>query len=176
MKSETDRNHFAVISYIPALHRGYIDFFKKYSGGALYILSADFVRETPRMDRDIRALAPEEARAAIAALGIFASVEVLDEDKLEKLLAGGPLVIVMPDDEVNRQFAEAHLMPHLPKKTAPKIEFVPAFLRWDRKISTAEFGYLILFSDEVELAQKKGQGLSFVPDVRKSSNKSEAPV
>ncbi|HUY69823.1 MAG TPA: hypothetical protein VMU70_02320, partial [Candidatus Tyrphobacter sp.] len=59
-----------VVSYIPALHRGYIDFFKKHLG-TLYILSQDFVREVPRMDRDIRALTPEEVRDLIAGLRIF---------------------------------------------------------------------------------------------------------
>ena len=49
----------AIISYIPALHRGYLDFFKKHQGVVLYILSEKFVLEAPLMDRDIRALAPE---------------------------------------------------------------------------------------------------------------------
>ena len=44
----------AVISYIPAIHKGYVDFFRKYSGGTLYILDEELVREVPRMERDIR--------------------------------------------------------------------------------------------------------------------------
>jgi len=38
---------------------------------------------------------------------------------------------------VNRQFAEAHLASL--KENPDKITFIPAFLRWDRKISTTEF-------------------------------------
>jgi dCMP deaminase len=123
----------AVVSYVPALHRGYIDFFKKYSGDDLYVLGTELVRETPRMDRDIRALAPEEVKALIAGLNIFANVAVLDKKNIGAVLTSAAL-IVMPDDEVNRQFAETYL-----KAIDKRIAFVPAFLRWDRKISTTEF-------------------------------------
>ena len=123
----------ALVSYIPALHRGYIDFFKKYPGATLYILGTDFVRETPRMDRDIRALTPDEVKTLVAGLGIFASVIVLDEKNIKDLLTSGT-EIIMPDDEVNHNFAEAHLATF-----TGKISFIPAFLRWDRKISTTEF-------------------------------------
>ena len=52
----------SLIAYIPALHKGYVDFFKKYRGSTLYILSKELIREVPRMDRDIRALEPEEVK------------------------------------------------------------------------------------------------------------------
>ena len=126
----------SIISYIPALHRGYLDFFKKYPGGVLYILGTDFVRETPRMDRDIRALTPEEIKTLVTGLGIFSDIIVLDEKNIKELLTSGA-PIIMPDDEVNRQFAEAHLAQL--KEIPGKITFVPTFLRWDRKISTTEF-------------------------------------
>jgi len=121
---------YAVVSYIPAIHKGYIDFFKKYPG-ALYILGTDFIKKAPRLDRDIRALAPEEIKTLLAGAGLFSNIVVLNEKNVKELLTGArPLV--MPDDEVNRQFAEENLK-------GKKITFVPAFLRWDRKISTAEF-------------------------------------
>jgi dCMP deaminase len=126
----------SIISYIPALHRGYLDFFKKYPGGILYVLSTDFVRETPRMDRDIRALTPEEVKTLATALGIFSDVIVLDEKNIKELLTS-TAPIIMPDDEVNHQFADAHLAQI--KDIPGKITFIPAFLRWDRKISTTEF-------------------------------------
>ncbi len=121
---------YSVISYIPALHKGYIDFFKKYPG-KLYVLGTDFVRETPRMDRDIRALAPEDVKTAVDALGLFQKTLVLDEKNIDQLLADfAP--IVMPDEDVSHQFAEAHLKDK-------KVEFVNTFLRWDKQISTKEF-------------------------------------
>jgi dCMP deaminase len=122
--------NYAVVSYIPALHRGYIDFFKKYPG-TLYVLGSNFIREAPRLDRDIRALAPEEIKTLLEGAKLFSKIAVLDQEALSELLAQ-TAPIVMPDDEVNHSFAEKYL-------TGEKIEFVPTFLRWDRKISTTEF-------------------------------------
>ncbi len=121
---------YAVIAYIPALHRGYINFFKTYPG-ALYVLGEGFVREVPRMERDIRALASQEVRALLEGLKIFERITVLDKNTLQEI-RDGSTPIVMPDEDVSRQFAETHL----PGK---KVEFVSVFLRWDKQISTKEF-------------------------------------
>jgi dCMP deaminase len=120
----------AIVSYVPALHRGYLDFFKKYPG-VLYILGNDFVKETPRMERDIRALAPEEVKKLIDGLDLFSETTVLDKKNLQKFLDDDFLVI-MPDEDVNRQFAAAYLKDK-------KVSFIPTFLRWDKQISTKEF-------------------------------------
>lgn len=121
---------YAVISYIPALHKGYLDFFKKYPGN-LYILSADFVLKFPRMERDIRALSAEEIKILLGGLKIFSKIIVLKNDNIQELLKE-TLPLLMPEDEVNKSFAESYLR-------GKNIEFVPAFLRWDRQISTTEF-------------------------------------
>ena len=121
---------YAVVSYVPALHRGYVDFFKKYPG-KLYLLGPDFVQKAPRMDRDIRALAPEEMRALLEGLHIFSAITVLTAKNLPEL-QNNPDDVVLPEDELCRQFVAENL----PKK---KVTFVQVFLRWDRKISTTEF-------------------------------------
>lgn len=120
---------YAVISYIPALHKGYLDFFKKYPG-ELYILDKKFVLETPRLDRDIRALDPQEVKKAVESLGLFSKVSVLDESNLEILKKIGA-EIILPDEDVNRVFAQKYL-------ADAKTNLVSAFLRWDKQISTAE--------------------------------------
>ena len=121
----------AVIAYIPALHRGYIDFFEKYSGGTLYILDQELVREVPRMERDIRALKPTEVKMLLEGLHLFGSIMMLTKDTLREV-QNNTGSIVMPDEDVSRYFAEAHL----PDK---KVEFVSVFLRWDKQVSTREF-------------------------------------
>jgi dCMP deaminase len=121
---------YATVSYIPALHKGYIDFFKKYPG-TLYILGPDFVLAAPRMDRDIRALAPEEIKSLVEGLHLFSKIVVLDKKNLAELL-NDPAPIVTPDEEVNRLFAAEHL------KDKP-VQYISVFLRWDRQISTTEF-------------------------------------
>jgi dCMP deaminase len=121
---------YATVSYIPALHKGYLDFFKKYPG-TLYILGPDFVLAAPRMDRDIRALAPEEIKSLVEGLKLFSKIVVLDKNNLSELL-DDPAPIVTPDEEVNRLFADEHLKDK-------SVQFVSVFLRWDRQISTTEF-------------------------------------
>ena len=128
--SGSDFMQYATVSYIPALHKGYIDFFKKYPG-TLYILGPDFVLEAPRMDRDIRALAPEEIKSLVGGLGLFSKIVVLTKADLGELLAD-PSPTVTPDEEVNRLFAGQYLKDK-------KVEYVSVFLRWDRQISTTEF-------------------------------------
>ncbi len=120
-----------IIAYIPALHRGYIDFFNKYRGGTLYILDEELVREVPRMERDIRALTPSEVKTLLQGLGIFDSIAVLDR-KIPADLENEVALIVMPDEDVSRAFAAEHLR-------GKNIEFVSVFLRWDKQISTKEF-------------------------------------
>jgi dCMP deaminase len=121
---------YATVSYIPALHKGYIDFFKKYPG-TLYILGPDFVLEAPRMDRDIRALAPEEIKSLVEGLSLFSKIVVLEKDTLQELL-DDPAPIVTPDEEVNRLFVNDHLKDR-------SVQYISVFLRWDRQISTTEF-------------------------------------
>lgn len=121
---------YAVISYIPAIHKGYVDFFNKYSGGTLYILAEDMVREVPRMERDIRALKPVEIKALVEGLKIFEKIIVLDKTALTAVQSD-PAEIIMPDEDVNRHFAEQYLQDK-------KVEFVSVFLRWDKQISTKE--------------------------------------
>ncbi|MBI1838809.1 MAG: hypothetical protein HYR95_00690, partial [Candidatus Colwellbacteria bacterium] len=106
---------YAVVSYVPALHSGYIDFFRKYPG-ILYILDEELVREVPRMERDIRALKPEDIKALLAGLKIFDDIIVLNKSRLQQIKNDASL-IVTPDEDVNRRFAETYL----PDR---KIEFV----------------------------------------------------
>lgn len=110
-----------LIAYIPAIHRGYIDFFKKNSGD-LFILDMTLVREVPRLERDIRAITPEEAKKMIKSLKIFSGVGVLTKENLS--LVENEKKIFMPDEDVSRHFASEYLKDKI-------VEFIPVFLRWD---------------------------------------------
>jgi dCMP deaminase len=120
----------AVVSYIPALHKGYVDFFKKYKQADLFVLGGEYTLEVPRMERDIRALEPKLIKAMVATTDIMNNVQVLDEKRLSEIFQYEK--IIMPDEDVNRHFAEEHL-------DETKVEFVSVFLRWDKQISTTEF-------------------------------------
>ncbi len=115
-----------VVSYIPALHRGYLNFFSQYPGKIL-VLDETFVKEAPRMDRDIRAMDPEAVASMLKGFGLEAEVLSSKQD----LNAVKSQSIIMPDEDVNRIFANKHLK-------GSKVKFVSVFLRWDRQISTTE--------------------------------------
>lgn len=120
----------AVIAYIPALHRGYVDFFARYRGGVLYILDEELVREAPRMERDIRALNAIEVKTLLDGLAIFERIVVLGRNNLADA-QNYPALIIMPDEDVSRAFAAGYL-------GDKEVEFVSVFLRWDKQISTKE--------------------------------------
>lgn len=118
----------AVISYIPAVHQGYIKFLRDHPGD-LYVLGKKFIHETPRMERDIRAIDPVVIAEMIKALRIMERVNVLnDVSDLDKI---GSRSIVLPDEDVNRTFAKKYIK-------GRRFSFESSFLRWDRQISTTE--------------------------------------
>lgn len=121
---------YTLIAFVPVLHAGYLELFKKYPE-TLQLIGPNFFSDFPRLERDIRALSPGDMKASIEALKIFSSVSVLDEKNL-KLLLKEKGMIVMPDEAESRVFAEKHL-----KKK--KIIFENVFLRWNRKISDQEY-------------------------------------
>ncbi|MBX4210786.1 hypothetical protein KW783_02320 [Candidatus Parcubacteria bacterium] len=116
-----------VVAYIPALHQGYINFFKKYPG-KLFILGSNFISEHPRMDRDIRAIAPEEMKKIIESLSLVQTVSVLTNETLKNLKDTN---IVMPDEDISRAFSEKYL-------PGSNIKFDTTFLRWDKCIPTKQ--------------------------------------
>lgn len=110
----------AVVAYVPALHAGYLSFFKKHQPADILVLGRSFIDAYPRLNRDLRALAPEEAVTGLSALGFSAHVlEIPDAGEV-----GGYAEIVLPDEDVSRDFAEKHLA-----DSAPVLENI--FLRWD---------------------------------------------
>ena len=110
-----------IVAYVPALHQGYLDFFKKH-GGDLYILDLSLVREVPRLERDIRAVSAEQIAKAITALSILPRVAVLTKENLNQLPAGAE--VVMPDEDVSRHFVETYL-------PGRAVQFDKVFLRWE---------------------------------------------
>ncbi|HSX15085.1 MAG TPA: deaminase [Candidatus Saccharimonadales bacterium] len=117
-----------VVSYIPALHQGYINFLVKYPGDLL-VLGQELVHESPRLDRDIRAMDPKGVATMIQSLELMKSVQVLDDPKSLKALIDSDFIL--PDEDVNRRFAERYL-------SKAKVALVPVFLRWDMPASLSK--------------------------------------
>lgn len=119
-----------VVAYVPVLHKGYLKFFRKHRGAVLYILGRDFLRTFAHLERDIRALSPEEMQTAISSYLIFKSVRVLEFASLPLPLCS-PLQIIMPDEDVSREIARLYF-------SSKNVIFEPIFLRWDMKNTTSE--------------------------------------
>ena len=120
---------YAVITLIPAIHSGYLSFFKKYSG-TLYIIGKDFIEDFGQIERDLRTPEWEELKKMLLSLDIFEDVIQLTKENIKHIPAH--LSIVMPDDEITRGIAEKYL-------SNRPIHFENIFLRWTRQISTTEF-------------------------------------
>lgn len=120
MHSTNSVTNKAVIAYVPALHAGYISFFKKHTPAKIFVLGKSFIDAFPRLNRDLRALAPEEASLGLQALGFTA--EVLEMTEVQKVHEYGQ--IVLPDEDVSRDFAEKYI-----EHCTPSLESI--FLRWD---------------------------------------------
>jgi dCMP deaminase len=110
----------AIVAYVPALHAGYLSFFGKHPGSPIFILGRTFIDDYPRLNRDIRALEPENAAKALIALGFDASV--IEIDATDHL--SGFRSIVLPDEDVSRDFANKYVKPD-------QVSLESIFLRWD---------------------------------------------
>lgn len=120
---------YSVIAFIPAIHKGYIDFFRKYPG-TLYVLGKDFIVDFPHIERDIRTPDIEDLKKIIDSLGVFDEVVELTRESIEKLPTDIP--IVMPEDSVTKAVAEKYLL-------GRGVLFDTTFLRWSKQISQTEF-------------------------------------
>ena len=130
MPSENLEASRALIAYVPALHAGYVTLFTKYADCHVFVLGKTFIDAYPRLNRDIRALAPEEAVRVIDALGIVASVKVLEiEGATSELASFGELVV--PEDDVTEAFVEEYAQGRAVHRES-------IFLRWDISSATKE--------------------------------------
>ena len=130
-----------LIAFVPVLHKGYIDLFKKYPD-TLGILGADIIADFTALTRDCRVVDSVMMKKAIESLGIFSSVRVLSKSDLADL-AQSESSIVMPDEDVSRELAKQYF--------ADRAVFESVFLRWDKMPTLREnivAPHRIITSDE----------------------------
>jgi dCMP deaminase len=116
-----------VIALVPAIHVGYLKFFKKYKGANLLIIGKSFFKEFPKLERDVRYADLNEIASMISILNIFKKVSILEKKDLNKINKDAELI--MPEDEVLRTIAEKYLNQN-------KVTFKNIFLRWTWKNAT----------------------------------------
>lgn len=119
----------ALIAYVPAIHAGYITLFKKHTDADLFVLGASFINAYPRLNRDLRAIQPNDVVTVVQSLGIHTNVDVLEIDGIDVLERYDEYIL--PDEDVSRDFAEKYLQ-------GKKISLENIFLRWDGLVSEKE--------------------------------------
>ncbi len=127
MPSTTSNSAKAIVAYVPAIHAGYVKFLHAHEGSPVFVLGKSFIDAYPRLNRDIRALDPKDAAAALRTIGFSAHViETSDTNPLSPFTT-----IVLPDEDVSRDFAEKYV----PKG---KVVLESIFLRWDGVFANKE--------------------------------------
>ncbi len=112
-----------LIVYVPALHQGYLNFFKDNSDYRIFLLDLSLVREVPRMDRDIRAIKTIDILKSLKALG-FDNISLLKRENLSEIEEAEK--IIMPDEDVSHDFINRVLDKEV------EVKYLPIFLRWDK--------------------------------------------
>lgn len=119
-----------MVAYVPALHAGYRAFFAAYPKADLYVLGNSLRTLTPNLDRDIRALSPQDAAKALESLWLGNEVHVLEKANVRETLKPYT-TFILPDEDVSHDFAKKFLIRR-------KVTYASVFLRWDKMISTTE--------------------------------------
>ena len=115
----------AAVAYVPVLHEGYRRFVSVHAAGLpLLLIGPELDRDSRPLARDLRALDPQLAAAAIDAWRICSEVAVLDERGAHELAERRPS-LTLPADEVSYQVVERFF-------PLCDVRFASAFLRWDK--------------------------------------------
>jgi len=119
----------AVLSFVPVIHSGYIDFFSK-NKGDIYIFGRDIIDSYIHLTRDLRVVDPADAVKSLGAILPSRNLQVIGLDQLKSLKLKYT-EIVMPDDEICHDVALKHLK-------GLSVIFDSIFLRWNKVITFRE--------------------------------------
>lgn len=122
-------NKRAIVSFVPVIHKGYVDFFNK-NKGDIFIFGDSVVNSFVHLTRDLRVMDEASCVSALQALFPGRSVIAADE-KVFWELSRKKTPILMPEDEVNREVAEKYFKEN-------QVTYISVFLRWNRTITLTE--------------------------------------
>ncbi|MHB8532495.1 MAG: deaminase [Solirubrobacteraceae bacterium] len=120
----------ATIAYVPVLHEGYRRFLDAHARALpLYLIGRELHEDYRPLAKDIRALDPQLAAAAIRAWSICASVEVLDVAGAQRLAAEAP-ALTLPAEDVSYALVERFF-------GRCEVRYDTVVLRWDKTRTAA---------------------------------------
>ena len=115
----------AIISFVPVVHRGYIDFIKETDAKIIYLLDASDAPELEYLTREIRALELNETIKLLSSFGLEA---YKFSEYIEKII-DSDLDIYMPNEDISHSVYKKYF-------NGRDVTFIDTFLRWDWKKST----------------------------------------
>ncbi|MFZ5437635.1 MAG: deoxycytidylate deaminase [Patescibacteria group bacterium] len=134
MNSKAKKSSLILVSYVPVLHQGYLDFFikniKKNKITELWLISNQLAHELRALQKDIRAIDVNLTKDLIETLRLFKSVKILNQDNL-KNLQSSQNALIFSDETLSHYLVEKYF----PKN---KVKFDSTFLMWDEKSSIKE--------------------------------------
>lgn len=134
MNSKAKKNNFVLVSYVPVLHQGYLDFFikniKKNQVTKLWLISNELAHELRALQKDIRAIDVNLTKELIESLRLFSEVEILAPKTLEKLQQQ-QATLIFSDEAISHHLVDKYLAKNM-------VEFDSTFLMWDENSSTKE--------------------------------------
>jgi len=145
----------AIIAYIPVIHQGYIEFLQKNQVDMVYVLGKSITNQFRPLQKDIRALDPDQIVTSILALKLAPQAMVIEKQELAELKVSQ---LIMPDETISRSIAQKYF----PQLT---ITFDNIFLRWDEAKSTSP---QLVKADEII----KTEDLEFIKQAEQLKNKS----
>jgi len=121
----------AAVLYFPVIHNGYLNFIAEIANlNKVFVIGSGIALELePALQKDIRALKSDQMVNFLNGSGLLSCDA---EELLNPSALGSYAQIVMPDEEISREFVKIHL------DSSKTVEFVNVFLRWDKKRSTEE--------------------------------------
>lgn len=109
-----------VISFVPVLHRGYLDFLARSGATDVYLLEASDAPQLPYLAREIRALRFDEAERLLRGIGFNAH----RFSKSVRYLQAPDLELLMPNEDISRAICAEYF-------EGKHVTFSDTFLRWD---------------------------------------------
>lgn len=152
-----------VISYIPVLHQGYLDFIHKVKPDALYILGEEFYQDFRPIEKDIRKLKPQVICEQLKVSDIKTEkIEVLTNAELATIDSSSKAHFILPSEDISRLFAEKYL-------ANQDVEFIDFFLRWDTEASLKQKEIKEKYLADLESFESQMLGLAYA-EAEKSSD------
>jgi dCMP deaminase len=116
------------VAYIPVLHEGYRRFLESHAAGRpLFLIGPELYSDYRPLAKDIRCLDVELVAASIRAWELCSRVEVLDEQRAERLAAESP-TLTLPAEDVSYRVVERWF-------ARCAVRYDTVFLRWDKSRS-----------------------------------------